>query len=298
MHYLVVLLLNTLYCLLLELWCDSSVGDGLLDYLVFLVLAIELDFQIVLMRVDLVGQLCFLDDVPNEFEVIKEKEELPDQPYDNEEKGSKGKSHHSCAICQFELSGQGEFVVVKQNSDLQSHVAELDENVGPVGKSRLCGLEEEIIGKHDEIGTNHGYDLRLDSGQHQEDTEKNLANVPQRHFIRDMTVLSKDKCMFLGDFGHIVLVLQGKIDNPNTKHDAEHPAQQRDKYVGIAPAAGYLQVLQLPEAKEEERNKADPKTLMNCSKSYPLLEDALREFSQLPKLVDSFVLEQRYKNGK
>ena len=77
MYHIIVLFLDSFYRVFIHLiW--SLVRDRLLRYyLIFLVLFVQLHFQVVLLRVNLVGKFGLLDDVSHEFKFIQEQEELP-----------------------------------------------------------------------------------------------------------------------------------------------------------------------------------------------------------------------------
>ena len=77
-----------------------------MDYLVFLVLFVHFDLQVVVLRVDLVGQSRLLDDVFDELELIKEQEELPDEPYHYEDESTDGYTHHGVSIHEFLFSSR------------------------------------------------------------------------------------------------------------------------------------------------------------------------------------------------
>jgi hypothetical protein len=69
-HNLIVLLLDSLNCLIFIMLRNSSIGNRFLNDLIFFILPIELDFEIVLLRVNLVCQLSFLNDITDKFEVV------------------------------------------------------------------------------------------------------------------------------------------------------------------------------------------------------------------------------------
>lgn len=60
---------------------DRRLGQKLLaDYLVLLVLLVEIHWQVVLVRVNLVRESGLLDYVPHKLEVVEEEHELPHHP--------------------------------------------------------------------------------------------------------------------------------------------------------------------------------------------------------------------------
>lgn len=77
MHHIVVLFLDALDGLLLNLMRHFFRHRFLRNYLVLLILFIELDLQVVFIRVNLIGKFGFFDDVPNELKIIEKEQELP-----------------------------------------------------------------------------------------------------------------------------------------------------------------------------------------------------------------------------
>ena len=81
MHHLVVLFLDALNGLILISGNSAiSIRNRFLHDLVVLILTVKFYLQVILLRVDLIGQFGLLYDVPHVFELIDEEHELPDQP--------------------------------------------------------------------------------------------------------------------------------------------------------------------------------------------------------------------------
>lgn len=166
MHHLVVLLLNALDGFILVSRSKSiSVRDRFLHDLVLLVLSIEFHLKVVLLGVDLIGQFGLLDDIPHEFEVVQEEHELPHQPNHRQKERSSRESHHCRAVGQFELGSRVEFVIVEENAHFKHDVAKLDEDIGPIRKTRFGRFIEEVIGENKEVAANHGDDLHLQQSE-------------------------------------------------------------------------------------------------------------------------------------
>ena len=62
----------------------------------------------------------------------------------------------------------------------------------PVGESGLGRLKEQVETEHHEISTDDGDEGGLDTADCQEDAEQQFPYVPQRHFERNVTVLSQN----------------------------------------------------------------------------------------------------------
>lgn len=85
-------LLNSLHDVIREFLLRLAfVGVGhhfLADDFVVFVLLLEVDFQVILVGVDLVRQLRLFHDVPDELEVVQEQQELPQHPNHRQEEGA------------------------------------------------------------------------------------------------------------------------------------------------------------------------------------------------------------------
>lgn len=69
----------------------AFVGVGhhfLTDDFVVLIFLVKVDFQVILIRVDLVRQLRLFHDVPDKLEVVQEQQELPHHPNHRQEEGT------------------------------------------------------------------------------------------------------------------------------------------------------------------------------------------------------------------
>ncbi len=116
--------------------------------------------------------------------------------------------------------------------------------------------------------------------------------MSQGHLERNVAVLSHDELVFLWDLAGVALVLEGEIYDPSGEQEAEEQAEEADTQVGHIPASRSLEVPELPETEEYERDVAEPEGLVDCPKTNPSLEDTLRKPSEFVPLVDPFVLEQ------
>lgn len=68
------------------------------DYLVFLVLLIEIHLQVVFIGVNLIRQFSLLDYVSDELEVVQEKHKLPDHPNQRQKQSRNRQGKHRCSI--------------------------------------------------------------------------------------------------------------------------------------------------------------------------------------------------------
>ena len=83
----------------------------------------------------MVGQFCLFNDVPHKFEIIKEEQELPDQPDDDQQEGRDGESHHDLTEIELLVGGRTDLVNKTQQGDLHTDVTQLNKNVDPVRHS-------------------------------------------------------------------------------------------------------------------------------------------------------------------
>jgi len=86
--------------------------------LIFLILTIELDLEVVIFRMNLIGQFGFLNYIPDKFEVIEEKKKLPEKPNDNKEKRTDAEAHHDVPEVKLFVGVWAYFVHKGQKSDL------------------------------------------------------------------------------------------------------------------------------------------------------------------------------------
>ena len=87
---------------------------------------IQLYFKIVVLRVDLVGQLGLLDDVSHKFELVKEEQKLPDQPDHDKQERAYAEGHHGGTVGQLYFGSRLHFVYKGHHGDLKADVGQLN----------------------------------------------------------------------------------------------------------------------------------------------------------------------------
>lgn len=97
-----ILLLDAFYLFLWHLLTGLTVRwlrqELMTDYLVFLVLLIEIHLQVVFIGVNLIRQFSLLDYVSDELEVVQEKHKLPDHPNQRQKQSRNRQGKHRCSI--------------------------------------------------------------------------------------------------------------------------------------------------------------------------------------------------------
>ena len=82
------------------------------------------------------------------------------------------------------------------------------------------------------------------------------------------------------------------MDNPNHHAEANEDASHSNCKISVAPGVRESNIIELPQPKQQECHEAEPNTLVNNPKSYPVLVDALCESPQFPEPIQLTILQQ------
>lgn len=115
----IILLFNALDCFffhdgIISIWLRFR--HVMTDNLIILILTLQLNFQVILIRMNLISNLSLLNKIPNKLKLIQKQQKLPDQPCTNKNQCSCRKPNHSLAILQLLISSNGEIISKNKNS--------------------------------------------------------------------------------------------------------------------------------------------------------------------------------------
>lgn len=93
-----------------------------------------------------ISYFSLLNDISDKLEIIKEKQELPEHPHSDQDQSNSCKGNHGLTILQLNLCCYLKIIHEYHDGKLHSDIAQLNENVYPVGKFGLRWLINEVEG--------------------------------------------------------------------------------------------------------------------------------------------------------